>query len=162
MPKKNGFTNNGFTLIELMVSMSIIAILSAIGLIVYSTAIKQGQDARRQSDLRSIQSALEQYYSDQGYYPAAGTSCTNGAFKFGCALKDPTGKKTYLNTIPTDPTGSPEYSYTALPISPAICDNSAVNGNCNNYSLCAKLANTSSVVGSCEAGGSYNFTVGPP
>ena len=51
----------GFTLIELLITVSIIAVLSAIGLIAYSAAFRQGNDSKRHSDLRAIQSALEQY-----------------------------------------------------------------------------------------------------
>ncbi|MCL5073272.1 MAG: prepilin-type N-terminal cleavage/methylation domain-containing protein [Actinobacteria bacterium] len=71
--------NKGFTLIELLITLTIIAVLSAIGLVAFSYVLKQGRDSKRQSDLRAIQSALEQYYSDQGSYPTASiTSGVNG------------------------------------------------------------------------------------
>ena len=54
----------GFTLIELLVTVTIIAVLSAIGLVIYHVVLEQGRDSKRQSDLRTIQSALEQLLRD--------------------------------------------------------------------------------------------------
>lgn len=60
----------GFTLLELLVVVSIIVILITMGLSSYSTAQKKGRDAKRKSDIKEIQGALEQYYSVCGYtYP---------------------------------------------------------------------------------------------
>lgn len=142
----------GFTLIELLVTVSIIAVLSAIGLVVYSSVLKQGRDSKRQSDLRSIQSALEQYFADQLYYP---TSIT-----YGNALSG--GGKTYLNTTPSDPTGDPQYSYAPSTSSGSACDNSSTATFCTKYCLYAKLENSTPGTGNCTATGSYNFAVTPP
>ncbi len=59
----------GFTLLELLVVMTIIAILAAIGLSNYTRSLSRGRDARRRSDLKTIQNALEQYYLAKGVYP---------------------------------------------------------------------------------------------
>lgn len=141
MPGK--FLKSGFTLIELLITISIIAILAAIGLVVYSNVIKQGRDSKRQSDLRSVQSALEQYYADQFAYPASMTFD-------GSALS--AGGRTYLNNTPIDPTSNPNYAYIASGCSP----------NCTSYCLYAVLENSSPGVGSCSTNGSYNFAVVPP
>ncbi len=52
----------GFTLIELMVAISIIAVLSTIGMVAYSKVQLLGRDARRKQDLRAIAQALEIFY----------------------------------------------------------------------------------------------------
>jgi len=86
---------------------------------------KRGRDAKRHSDLRSIQSALQQYYSDQFSYPTSITK-DNPITSEG---------KTYLNKVPSDPrTGNQEYVYEAYP---PLCDNS--NTKCVDYCLYAKL-----------------------
>lgn len=61
----------GFTLIELMIAISIIAIISSIGLISYSQAQALGRDAKRKQDLRSVAVALELYYQKNKQYPAS-------------------------------------------------------------------------------------------
>ena len=60
----------GFTLIELLVVIAIIGILASIILASLSTAQAKGRDARRVSDIKQIQLALELYYDANGTYPA--------------------------------------------------------------------------------------------
>lgn len=151
---------NGFTLVELLISISIIAILSAIGMVTYSTVLKQGRDSKRQSDLSSIQSVLEQYYADKFSYPLPGSSCSNGTLVFGCALKDPTGSKTYINTVPNDSNIATPYAYIPFKSDGTLCN--AVGNICTTYCLFAKLENTPPLSGSCNWSAQHNFGVGPP
>lgn len=130
----------GFTLVELLVTVSIIAILSAVGLVVYSSVIKQGRDARRMSDLRSIQSALEQYYADQFGYPSSLPAAGN-------PLKSPDGRKTYLNQIPTDPDTSKNYRYDLAGTS---------------YCLYANFDKVPAQKPAACTNNSYNFALTPP
>ena len=70
---KEGIINKGgFTLVELLISVSIIAILGVILVINFSSAQKSGRDQRRVSDLKAIQNAAEQYYLLNGSrYPTS-------------------------------------------------------------------------------------------
>lgn len=69
----------GFTLVELLISVSIIAILSVILVISFSSAQKSGRDQRRISDLKAVQNAAEQYYLLKGSYPTtSGAWSVNG------------------------------------------------------------------------------------
>lgn len=56
---KSANNPQGFTLIELLVVISIIAVLSVIGFAVYNGVSKQGNDSRRQADIKAIADALE-------------------------------------------------------------------------------------------------------
>lgn len=67
-------SHRGFTLIELMMAVSIIAALSAIGLVVYSQALSKGRDFQRKQDLQAVARALGLYYEKNSRYP-----CTNSA-----------------------------------------------------------------------------------
>ncbi len=60
--------NKGFTLLELLVVISIIGILVAMGAVAYSTAQKKGRNAKRIGDMKAMQAAFEQYYASAGAY----------------------------------------------------------------------------------------------
>ncbi len=67
----------GFTLIEVLVVVSIIGILTAILVANYNDARKNSRDKIRKSDLKSLQLAIELYKAQNGSYPSAG--CSRGA-----------------------------------------------------------------------------------
>ena len=62
---------DGFTLIELIVSVTIIAVLTVVGVISYTGASQKARDGRRIADLEKIRIALELYRQDVGAYPAS-------------------------------------------------------------------------------------------
>ncbi|MFH1713446.1 MAG: type II secretion system protein [Candidatus Jacksonbacteria bacterium] len=64
-----GKSQAGFTLIELLVVIGIIAVLATIGTVSFGSASAKARDAKRSADIRTIQSGLEIYNSDKGYYP---------------------------------------------------------------------------------------------
>lgn len=128
----------GFTLIELLVTISILSILMTIALISYGSVQKNARDGKRKSDISIIQSALEQYHSDQGFYP------TSGEVLPGIAIS--LGSKTYLNKVPVDPTTGASYSYSpsSASVTPrGACDTAT---RCINYCLYATLENNSNAV----------------
>lgn len=93
--KKNGHAcrQAGFTLIELIVTVTIIAILTVVGMVSYSGTSKKARDNRRMADLEKIRVALELYRQGTGStYPADGTLNTTLVPK-------------YIQAIPTDPKG---------------------------------------------------------
>jgi len=61
----------GFTLIELLVVIAIIGILSSVVLASLNTARSKSRDAKRISDVKQIQLALELYYDQNGSYPTS-------------------------------------------------------------------------------------------
>lgn len=58
--------NKGFTLIELLVVIAIIGILSAVVLASLNSARSKGQDSAIMSDLDSIRTQAQLYYTDNG------------------------------------------------------------------------------------------------
>lgn len=56
---KTSHTPEGFTLIELMVAITIVAILSIMGLVAFSTVQKSARDTKRRGDIDAIATALE-------------------------------------------------------------------------------------------------------
>ena len=66
----------GFTLVELLVTISIIATLTAILLPNFMGAREKAKDAQRIQDMGSIKNALRLYYNDKQSYPP-GSGITN-------------------------------------------------------------------------------------
>lgn len=90
----------GFTLIELMITVAIVAILAAVALPAYGDYVRRGQLPEGQSTLSSLRVRFEQYFQDNRAY-GVGTDCvglnwtTNNIrlgrnFTFGCALTNGT------------------------------------------------------------------------
>src|SRR3989344_3075776 len=122
----------GFTLIELLVTLTIIAILSTVGLLTFREVLQGSRDGKRQTDLKQIQSALEQFRADQTFYPVDNganslNTALNSAGVFGNTVGLGSGTqvgtaKTYLNKTPQDPFHpTSKYCYAATPPS---CTNS--------------------------------------
>lgn len=86
---------NGFTLIEVMVVVLIIAIIASLAMISYTSVRVKSRDIRRVSDINTLHTALNAYYKDHGEYP---TSLTPGQI-----FRNSTNTKTYLDEIPFNP-----------------------------------------------------------
>ncbi len=64
--------NTGFTLIELLVVIAIISLLSTTVMASLNQARQKSRDAKRITDMKAIQTALEMYYNDNSGYPNPG------------------------------------------------------------------------------------------
>ena len=88
----------GFTLLEILVVIGIIMVLVGMMTASYSTAQKKARDAKRKSDLKEIQNAMEQYYSVCSYkYPTA--------ISGGIICLSPS--TAIMPTVPVDPLTTP-------------------------------------------------------
>jgi type II secretion system protein G len=71
--------SKGFTLIELLVVVAIIGVLATIVLSSLSNARAQARDARRISEMKNLETALEMYYLDNNRYPAMTATTIGGS-----------------------------------------------------------------------------------
>lgn len=131
MAKQRGCAH-GFSLVELLITVSIISILISIGIASYATINKQSRDTKRKGDIEQIRAALEMYRANNGSYPAAGGGSWIAASSTTDALigLTPTLVSTYIPTVPTDPKTSQTYMYIAT---------SASGGNYYGYCLSAQM-----------------------
>jgi len=91
--------HTGFTLIELMVTVAIIAILAAVALPSYTAYITRSKLAEATSNLLAMRTKMEQYYQDNRSYVGACVAGTVAAL--------PTGLKYFTMTCPTLTDGPP-------------------------------------------------------
>lgn len=70
MVNRRGQKQTGFTLVELLIVIVVIAILAAISVVAYNGIQERARDSQRTSDVSNITKALEMYYLDNGRYPA--------------------------------------------------------------------------------------------
>ena len=106
-----------FTLIELLVVISIIGILSTLSVVALNNARSKARDARRLSDIKQINLALELYYNETGVYPpASGTLDANiaGLCLSDIGISSTCGTLVYLQKIPGDPLNNRDYQYRQL------------------------------------------------
>jgi general secretion pathway protein G len=90
----------GFTLIELMIVITIIGILAAIAAPNYMWGIVKAKEAVLREDLYNLRNTIDQFNADQGKYPDS--------------LQDLVDKK-YLRDIPTDPFTKSKETWVVLP-----------------------------------------------
>lgn len=91
--------NKGFTLVELLVVISIIGMLMALTIFGLQGARESSRDATRKADLELIRSGLELYKSDCNQYPASLSSPLTGDDSTSTCLST----NTYIQSVPTDP-----------------------------------------------------------
>jgi prepilin-type N-terminal cleavage/methylation domain-containing protein len=132
----------GFTLIEILIVVAIIAILASVVLIGLGPTQQAGRDARRLSDLRQVQNGLELYFNRCGYYPGTTLaspcplpSAHNSWAEMTTAL---TTSNIGVSAVPNDPQAGKNYFYSA---------NSAAGTNAySSYIIGATLENAQNSV----------------
>lgn len=60
---------NGFTLVELLVVMAILALLLSLALPRYFASVDRAREQALKQELSIVRKALDEYYADQGQYP---------------------------------------------------------------------------------------------
>ena len=187
MLKKNFYLNKfGFTLIELLITISIISLLFGVVLTSSNALRSASGDAKRKADLASIQSALQNYYADQNYYPrSAGNTASSGTPSFilhgaspsqnltssiGTGNTIPSSVKTYMKSIPLD--ANTKLCYVSVDTSAynQACTNDRTTTPpgkiCNYYYIYTRLDNPDpnppTIGANCgEAAGFFNYQVTP-
>ncbi|MFA5917260.1 MAG: fibrinogen-like YCDxxxxGGGW domain-containing protein [Candidatus Gracilibacteria bacterium] len=112
--ESKSISNKGFTFIELVISMTIIAILSILGFISYSKNLEDSRDSQRKSDLSLVNNALESFKQKRGSYPIPGNNYNITNNGYIVALQGKLDENIILSTIdkiPKDPFINIPYIY---------------------------------------------------
>jgi general secretion pathway protein G len=88
-----GLSEAGFTIIELMIVVTIVGILATLAVPSYQNAVVKAKEGALRQDLFSLRDVIDQHRADKGKYPETLTALVSSG---------------YLRTLPPDPlTGSP-------------------------------------------------------
>jgi len=102
-PIQGRWSASGFTLIELLVVITLIVILSTMGMTQYRSGVIHAREATLKEDLFQLRDAIDQYYADKGQYPASlDALVTDG----------------YIRKIPEDPFTRSSDTWQTVPAEP--------------------------------------------
>ena len=110
--RKRLSNRKGFTLVELLVVISIIGILSAIAIPKFESANKSARGAKIQADLRTIDSAIQIYYASAGSYPST-VAVLSGAGMLAAEPTAPVGDWATRKATGSVASGTTTYSITS-------------------------------------------------
>lgn len=94
---------HGFTMIELMVVMALIAILATIGMAQYRSSVIYSRESVLKEDLFRLRDAIDQYYADKGQYPSTLDALVSDG---------------YVRKIPEDPFTRSNTTWQSVPAEP--------------------------------------------
>jgi prepilin-type N-terminal cleavage/methylation domain-containing protein len=137
--------SSGFTIVELLIVIVVIGILATLVIVTFTGIQQKGRNSQRQTDINAVQSHVEAFYADKGYYPTiqqlSDTTTWVPANLKGLdpeALKDPKGATV---TGAPSTTTSFAYGYVATHDDGVACTSgssgTADDASCTKYVLTA-------------------------
>ena len=136
--------NQGFTIVELLIVIVVIGILALLVITTYSGIQAKARNSKRASDVKSLQTQIEAYFSQNGYYPSrtdmntAAWLTTNMKSLDQNALIDPSNP-TQSKTLVAAPVAK-SYAYDVTDSAGASCE--ADDTQCAKYTLTATYEGT--------------------
>ena len=103
----------GFTLIEVLIVITLIAILAAIGMPQYQNSVRRSKEAVLKEDLFRMRDVINQYYADKNKWPQS--------------LQDLVSEG-YMRNVPEDPITSSAETWVTVPADPDPSNTSADPG----------------------------------
>jgi general secretion pathway protein G len=93
----------GFTLIELLIVITLIIILSTMGMTQYRASVIHAREATLKEDLFRMRDAIDQYYADKGQYPSGLDALVSDG---------------YMRKVPEDPFTKSAETWQTVPAEP--------------------------------------------
>ncbi|QQS69260.1 prepilin-type N-terminal cleavage/methylation domain-containing protein [Candidatus Saccharibacteria bacterium] len=124
-------SKKGFTIVELLIVIVVIGILATLVIVTFTGIQQKGRNSQRQTDVKAIQSQVEAFFAQHGFYPTLAdlqSATFVSTYLKGLppeALKDPKGPTANIGGT----TDSDNYSYVAEgPTGGTVtCDNAVAN-----------------------------------
>ena len=136
--------SQGFTIVELLIVIVVIGILALLVITTYSGIQAKARNSKRQTDVQSLQTQLEAFFSQNGYYPSrtdmntASWLSTNMKSLDQNALIDPSNPT--QSTTLVNGAAAKSYSYQVTDSAGASCE--VTDTNCAQYTLTATYEGT--------------------
>ena len=105
--------DGGFTMIELLIVLSLIVILASMGMSQYHSSVTYAKESTLKEDLFRMRDAIDQYYADKGQYPAS---------------LDALVSDHYMRALPVDPFTKSDSTWQTVPAEPDPANPSAEPG----------------------------------
>lgn len=109
--KSTGKSQKGFTLIEMLVVMAVVALLLSIALPRYFGSLEKSKEVALKENLQTMRTGIDKFYADKGHYPET--------------LEDLVTEK-YFRAVPADPVTESTTTWILIPSkdadSPGVMD----------------------------------------
>lgn len=96
-------SSRGFTILELMVVMTIVVTLATIAMVQYRQSVQLAREAVLKDDLFKLRDAIDQYYADKNQYPPSLDDLVSAG---------------YIRAMPKDPITNSTSTWQAVPAEP--------------------------------------------
>ena len=107
------FSQAGFTLIEVLIVVTLVVILASIGMATYTNSVHRAREAVLREDLFRMRDAIDQFYADKNQYPQS--------------LQDLVSEG-YLREVPKDPMTDSADTWNAIPAEHDVSNPAAAAG----------------------------------
>jgi general secretion pathway protein G len=94
---------SGFTMIELLVVLSLIVVLASMGMSQYHQSVVYSKEAVLREDLFRMREAIDQYYADKGQWPSTLDALVGDHYLRGIPVDPFTKSNSTWQVIPADP-----------------------------------------------------------
>ena len=100
---RRGRSDRGFTIIELLVVLSLIMILVSLAMNNYRNSILTAKEATLRSNLVRMRDAIDQYYADKGVYPASIQALVSDGYMRAIPMDTITNSTETWTTVAAEP-----------------------------------------------------------
>ena len=128
----------GFTIVELLIVIIVIAILATLVLVTFTGTQQSARNTQRQTDIKAVASHLETYNAKNSYYPSLTDLNTETFITEQLkgldreSTKDPKGTS---YEFASGAATSQQYGYTVTDDDGDACDNAVAGNECTRFTL---------------------------